>query len=103
MTERGLGAPVVWPCADNKLTGLEATLLLRKAHSEVAALVCNGDMVATEACLALQLQGLTPSRYMSVIGSYDIADAAVANDDGCVPASTGAAAGASSARPEQEP
>jgi|GEM_PF-1741806 LacI family transcriptional regulator len=52
MTERGLGAPVVWPCADNKLTGLEATLLLRKAHSEVAALVCNGDMVATEACLA---------------------------------------------------
>ncbi|MBU0781254.1 MAG: LacI family DNA-binding transcriptional regulator [Alphaproteobacteria bacterium] len=78
MAERGLGTPLIWPCADNKLAGLEANLALRKAHPEVTALVCNGDMVAIGACLALHRLGLTPGRDMSIIGFDDIADAAVA-------------------------
>lgn len=78
LVERDLGAPVIWASDDNKLSGLDAALALRQAHPEVTALVCNGDMVALGACLALQRLGLMPGKDMSIIGFDDIADAAVA-------------------------
>ncbi|MEM6760455.1 MAG: LacI family DNA-binding transcriptional regulator [Pseudomonadota bacterium] len=74
----GLRDAVVWPCADNKLAGLEATLRLIDTHRDISALVCNGDMVALGACSALQRLGKTPGRDISVIGFDDIQDAAVA-------------------------
>lgn len=78
LVERDLGAPVIWASDDNKLSGLDAALALRQAHPEVTALVCNGDMVALGACLALQRLGLMPGKDMSIIGFDDISDAAVA-------------------------
>ena len=78
MTTRGLGAPIVWPSTDTKLAGMEALAVLRAAHPQVTAVVCNGDMVALGACLGLQKAGLVPGRDMSVIGFDDIADAALA-------------------------
>ncbi|MGO4906947.1 LacI family DNA-binding transcriptional regulator [Pseudorhodobacter sp. W20_MBD10_FR17] len=78
LAERNLGEPIIWPSADNKLSGLDAVLALRKQHPQVTALVCNGDMVALGACLALQRLGQTPGKEMSVIGFDDISGAAVA-------------------------
>nr|WP_254899277.1 LacI family DNA-binding transcriptional regulator [Thalassococcus arenae] len=78
MVDRGLGSLVVWDCDDNKLAGLEAMTALRRAHPEVTALVCNGDMVALGASLAVTRSGLQPGRDMSIIGFDDIQDAAVA-------------------------
>lgn len=78
MAGRGLDASVIWPSVEGKLAGLEAALALRAAHPEITALVCNGDMVALGACLALARLGLVPGRDVSVIGFDDIADAAVA-------------------------
>ncbi|MEM8571816.1 MAG: substrate-binding domain-containing protein [Pseudomonadota bacterium] len=78
MSERGLGPSVVWPSPDTKLSGLEAMLALREKHPEVTAVVCNGDMVALGACLALSRLDLVPGREVSVIGFDDIQDAAVA-------------------------
>lgn len=77
-SQRNLGPAIIWDCQDNKLDGLQAMLDLRIAHPEVTALVCNGDMVALGACLALTRLGLSPGRDMSVIGFDDIQDAAVA-------------------------
>jgi LacI family transcriptional regulator len=74
----GLGPAVVWDCKDNKRAGLEAMLQLRAAAPDVTAVVCNGDMVALGACLALSRQGLTPGKEVSVIGFDDILDASVA-------------------------
>lgn len=78
LRERALGPAVIWPSADNKLAGLEAMLALRDAHPETTAVVCNGDMVALGACLALIRSGLRPGREVSVVGFDDIEDAAVA-------------------------
>ena len=78
LAAHGLGDAVVWPCADNKLAGLEATLALCRAHPDVTGLVCNGDMVALGACLAVIRQGLVPGRDLSIVGFDDIQDAAVA-------------------------
>lgn len=75
---RGLGPSIVWPSLDNKRAGLDAMLDLHRAHPEVTAVVCNGDMVALGACLALTRAGLQPARDVSVIGFDDIGDAAVA-------------------------
>lgn len=75
---RGLGPSIVWPSVDAKRAGLDAMLALRKAHPEVTGVVCNGDMVALGACLALSRSGLTPGKEISVIGFDDISDAAVA-------------------------
>jgi len=47
-------------------------------HPEVTAVVCNGDMVALGACLALARLGLQPGKDVSVVGFDDIQDAAVA-------------------------
>lgn len=78
MRERGLSPSVVWDSEDNKLAGLDAMLDLHRAHPQVTAVVCNGDMVALGACLALTRSGLLPGRNISVIGFDDIQDAAVA-------------------------
>jgi len=53
-------------------------LELRATHPEVTAVVCNGDMVALGACLALARLGLQPGKDVSVVGFDDIQDAAVA-------------------------
>jgi len=78
MKARDLGDPIIWPSVDSKLAGMEALASLRRAHPEVTAIVCNGDMVALGACLGLQKAGLVPGRDMSVVGFDDIADAALA-------------------------
>jgi len=78
LTDRGLPPPVIWESPDSKLSALDAALALRLAHPEVTALICNGDMVALGACLALTRLGLTAGKDMSVIGFDDISDAAVA-------------------------
>jgi DNA-binding LacI/PurR family transcriptional regulator len=78
MAERGFGPPIIWSSQDNKLSGLDAALELRNTHPDVTALVCNGDMVAIGASLALTRLGLVPGKDMSIIGFDDTADAAVA-------------------------
>ena len=78
LADRTLPPPVVWESPDSKLSALDAALALRLAHPEVTALICNGDMVALGACLALARLGLVPGKDMSVIGFDDISDAAVA-------------------------
>jgi LacI family transcriptional regulator len=75
---RGLGPEIVCDSEDNKLAGLDAMLALRCAHPEITAVVCNGDMVALGASLALVRSGLRPGKDLSVIGFDDIQDAAVA-------------------------
>lgn len=78
MEELGLGPAVIWPSIDSKRAGLEAMVDLHRAHPDVTAVVCNGDMVALGACLGLAKVGLRPGRDISVIGFDDIEDAAVA-------------------------
>lgn len=75
----GLVGPVIWDCRDNKLAGLDAMLELRAQHPRTTAVVCNGDMVALGACLALIRAGLQPGRDVSVVGFDDIPEAAVAS------------------------
>ncbi|MFW8595050.1 LacI family DNA-binding transcriptional regulator [Cribrihabitans neustonicus] len=73
-----LAPPVIWQSPDGRREGMEAMSALRAAHPEVTAVVCNGDMVALGACLALTKSGLTPGREVSVVGFDDIDDAALA-------------------------
>ncbi|PYG32551.1 LacI family DNA-binding transcriptional regulator [Pelagimonas varians] len=78
LSEGGMGAGIIWDSEDNRLAGLEAMLSLHRTHPEVTAVVCNGDMVALGACLALQRTGLVPGKDVSVTGFDNIQDAAVA-------------------------
>ncbi len=78
MTERGLGPVVIWETLDDKISGLDAMQALRRANPEVTAIVCNGDMVALGAALALVREGLMPGRDVSIIGFDDIQDARLA-------------------------
>jgi LacI family transcriptional regulator len=78
LAESGLGKGTIWDSQDNKLAGLEAMLKLHRCHPEITAVVCNGDMVALGASLALQRAGLAPGKDVSVTGFDDIQDAAVA-------------------------
>ncbi len=78
LAEQGLGPPVIWACADDRPAGLNAMDALREAHPEVTATVCNGDMVAIGACLALLRRGEQPGRDVSIVGFDDIQDAAIA-------------------------
>lgn len=78
LSATGAGSGIVWDSADNKLAGLEAMLELRRAHPQITAVVCNGDIVALGACLALQRAGLIPGKDVSVTGFDNIQDAAVA-------------------------
>lgn len=81
--ERGLkahdfGPPIIWDCEDNKRAGLDAMMELNRRHPDVTAVVCNGDMVALGASLAVARLTLVPGRDISIIGFDDIQDAAVA-------------------------
>lgn len=78
LAQHGLCAPLIWPCDEHKGAGLEAMNRLMTRHPEVTAVVCNGDMVALGACLALTRAGKTPGQDISVVGFDDIQDAAVA-------------------------
>jgi len=78
LSESEIAEGIVWDSVDNKLAGLEAMLELRRNHPEITAVVCNGDMVALGASLALQREGLVPGKDVSVIGFDNIQDAAVA-------------------------
>ncbi|CUI33634.1 Purine nucleotide synthesis repressor [Cognatishimia activa] len=78
LAERNLGPAIIWESPDDKPSGLNAMTALREAHPEVSGVVCNGDMVALGACLALARMGQTPGEDVSVIGFDDIQDAAVA-------------------------
>ncbi len=75
---RGLPAPVIWHCPDEKLAGLEAITELHASHPEVTAIICNGDMVAIGASSGLTRAGLTPGKDISVVGFDDIPDASIA-------------------------
>ena len=77
VSERGLTTGIVWDCEDNKLAGLEAMLELYRTNPAITGVVCNGDIVALGACLALTRMGLTPGREVSIIGFDDIQDALV--------------------------
>ncbi len=74
----GLGSGVVWPSEDNKRAGLAAARALMSDCPDVTAIICNGDMVALGACVALTQAGKVPGKDVSVIGFDDIQDAAVA-------------------------
>ncbi|RJE78922.1 LacI family DNA-binding transcriptional regulator [Paracoccus sp. JM45] len=78
LSAQGLGEGIVWQCPENKLAGLSAMQELMHKHPQVTAVVCNGDMVAIGACLALARDGLVAGHDMSVIGFDDIQDAIVA-------------------------
>lgn len=78
LRDSGMGNGITWDSEDNKLAGLKAMSDLHRYHPEITAVVCNGDMVALGACLALQRSGLTPGKDVSVIGFDDIQDAVVA-------------------------
>jgi LacI family transcriptional regulator len=74
----GLSDPIVWDCDDTKIAGLNEAITLLRQHPDVTALVCNGDMVALGASLALPRLGLRPGQDISVLGFDDITDAEVA-------------------------
>ena len=72
MSRNGLAPTVIWDCEDNKLAGLAAMTALLARHPDITAVVCNGDMVALGACLALVRAGLRPGIDVSVFGFDDI-------------------------------
>ena len=78
LAAHGIDKTLVWDCEDSKIAGLNEATRLINTHPEVTALVCNGDMVALGATLAMARLGLIPGRDMSVIGFDDISDAEVA-------------------------
>ena len=75
MNAAGHKRVVIWDCEDNKFAGLEAMIKLKEAHSEVTAVVCNGDMVALGAMLGLDRLGLKAGKDVSIVGFDDIQDA----------------------------
>ncbi|SNT75493.1 LacI family DNA-binding transcriptional regulator [Paracoccus seriniphilus] len=78
MAERNLAQPVIWPCDDSRKAGMQAFQQLHVAHPEVTAVVCNGDMIALGATLALARAGLRPGLDVSVVGFDGIEEAALA-------------------------
>lgn len=78
MQERGLANPVIWDTPDDKVSGLQAMTALHKAHPDVTAIVCNGDMVAIGACSAIARLGMTVGQDFSVVGFDDVEDAEIA-------------------------
>lgn len=79
LDRRGLAPPVLWDCLDTKPAGFAAMSALLRRHPDVTAVICNGDMVALGACLALPRLGLVAGRDVSVTGFDDIPDAALAH------------------------
>ncbi len=78
MAARNLGKPIIWETPDDKLSGVDAMTKLIPAHPDVTAVVCNGDMVAIGASVAVTKLGLTPGVDISIVGFDDIQDAAIA-------------------------
>ncbi|MCT4559122.1 MAG: LacI family transcriptional regulator [Pelagimonas sp.] len=78
LRKHNLAPPVVWECPDDKLSGLRGMNGLMDAHPDTTAIVCNGDMIALGASLALQRSGRQPGTGISIIGFDDIQDAVVA-------------------------
>lgn len=74
----GLPPPVIRDAPDSRRAGLEAMLALRAAHPDVTGVVCNGDMVALGASMALPQIGELAGREVSLIGFDDIEEAALA-------------------------
>ena len=68
LKKHGLDWKVIWTSEDTKQSGVERLHDLISAYPDVTALVCNGDMVALGACLALQSKNLQPGKDISVIG-----------------------------------
>lgn len=66
---------VIWPCPDSKQSGAEALPALLDAHPTTNALVCNGDMVAMGASLALSRMGKQAGRDLAIIGFDNTAEA----------------------------
>jgi len=79
LVDHGIGGRLIWDCADSKIAGLEAAERVFKQHPEITGLVCNGDMVALGACVAVKKMGMTPGEDKSIIGFDDISDAAIAD------------------------
>jgi LacI family transcriptional regulator len=75
LKKHGIDWKVNWTSEDTKQSGLERLHDLILEHPDVTALVCNGDMVALGACLALQSKNLQPGKDISVIGFDNVVDA----------------------------
>ena len=75
LKKHGLDWNVIWTSEDTKQSGVERLHDLISEHPDVTALVCNGDMVALGACLALQSKNLQPGKDISVIGFDNVMDA----------------------------
>ena len=75
LKKHGLNWNVIWTSEDTKQSGVERLHDLISQHPDVTALVCNGDMVALGACLALQSKNLQPGKDISVIGFDNVMDA----------------------------
>lgn len=78
MARRDLAEPIIWASADDKLSGMTEMIALLQAHPDVTAVVCNGDMVALGASLAVNQLGLIAGHDISIVGFDDVQDAAVA-------------------------
>lgn len=78
MADRGLTPVTIWESRDDKLSGLEEMIAMHAKHPDVTGVVCNGDMVALGACLAMGKMKLQPGEDISIVGFDDIQDAAVA-------------------------
>lgn len=78
LSERGLGPEIVFACENTKLAGMSAMMELCAKHPDVTGIICNGDMVALGASLAVTRSQGQPGQDMSIIGFDDIQDAAVA-------------------------
>ena len=78
LEERGLGEPIIWESADDKLAGMEAMTELLSQHPDITGVVCNGDMVAIGASIALSKMGLVAGADVSIVGFDDIRDAEIA-------------------------
>ena len=74
LKKHGLDWKVIWTSEDTKQSGVERLHDLISEHPDVTALVCNGDMVALGACLALQSKNLQPGKDISVIGFDNVMD-----------------------------
>ena len=74
LKKHGLDWNVIWTSEDTKQSGVERLHDLISEHPDVTALVCNGDMVALGACLALQSKNLQPGKDISVIGFDNVMD-----------------------------
>ena len=66
---------VIWSCPDSKQSGSEALPELLAEHPGVSALVCNGDMVAMGASLALSRMGKQAGKDIAIIGFDNTAEA----------------------------